>query len=85
MYIDALMFQEYPYGVYQPCTPSPETNIRTIQHSLGISVQTFASSDIRTLYLLLRTSGTPINITILNEPISCIPIYLSSNVYLLHQ
>ena len=36
IYIDALIIQEYIYGVYQPGTPSPDPKIRLVQHSLNI-------------------------------------------------
>ena len=70
------MIQEYPSKVYQPGTVSPDPNIILIQPSLEITDSPFASSEILALDLLLPTSGTPINITLLNEPISYI-LYIS--------
>ena len=70
------MLQEYPYGVYQPVTPSSDFNIRLNQPTLDISNSPFASSELLTLDLLLPPRNTPINITILDEPIHSIP-YIS--------
>ena len=41
MSLGALMTQYYPYGVYQPGTPSPDPKICMIQPSLDISDRTY--------------------------------------------
>ena len=68
----ALVIQEYPYGVYQTGTPSPDPNIHLNQTSLDTAGSTFASSDLLNLELLLPPSGTPMKTTILDYPISYI-------------
>ena len=78
MSLGTLMLQEYPFGVYQPRTTPPDPKIRLIQHSSEISDSPFASSDILTFNQLLLTSGTPINITILDDPISSIPLHITN-------
>ena len=76
MSLGTLMLQEYPSGVYHPVTTSYEPNIILIQPTLELSNTHVSSSEILATYLLLPTSGTPTNITILNYPISSIP-YIS--------
>ena len=66
------MFQEYTSGVYQPGTPYPDPKIRLIQPYLGISDSPFSSAELLTLELLLPPRGNPMNITILDDPISSI-------------
>ena len=66
IYIGDLILKEYPSEVYQPVTPSPDSNIRLIKPSLDISDSPFASLDLLTLELLLRP-------TILDYPICFIP------------
>ena len=73
MYICVLVHQEYPSGVYQPGTTSLEPKVILIQIYFNISYSLFSSSDTLTLELLLPTSVTPINITILDNPISSNP------------
>ena len=68
----ALILQEYPSGVYQPGNPSPDPNIRPIRHLLDIVDSPFDSSKLLILEFLLHPSGTPMNITILDSPISYI-------------
>ena len=72
MSLGDLMLQEYNYGVFQPGTPSPDPNIRLIKPSLEISDSPFSSSYILNLELLLPTSGTPMNTTIVYDTISSI-------------
>ena len=76
MSLGALMTQEYPSWLYQPGTTPPDTNIRLIQPSLDISYSLFASTKLLTLEVLLPPSGTPMNITILDDTIFSIP-YIS--------
>ena len=70
MSLGAPILQKYPSGVYQPGNPSPDPNIRLIQPYLDISDSTFASSELLALEVLLPNSGTYMNITILDDPIS---------------
>ena len=67
------MIQEYPSGVYQPVTTQSDTNICLIQPSLETLYSLFASTKLLTLEVLLPPSGTPMNITILDDPIFSIP------------
>ena len=70
------MIQEDPYGVYQSGTTPPDTNICLIQPFSEISYSLFASTKLLTLEVLLPPSGTPMNITILDDTIFSIP-YIS--------
>ena len=72
MSLGALMIQEYPSGVYQPGTTSPDPKICLIRPSLDILYSPFSSSELLTLQLFLPQSGTSINITIIENPISYI-------------
>ena len=67
-----LIIQEYPSGVYQPGITSPDPKICLIQPSLDISDSSFASSELLNLEIPLHPSGSPVNITILDDHISSI-------------
>ena len=72
MSLGALMLQNYPFGLYQSGTQSPDPKNRLIQPPLLISYSPFISKELLTLERLLLPSGTPTNITILDDSISSI-------------
>ena len=76
MSLGSLMLQEYPYGVYQPGTLQPESNICLIQSSLDISGSPFSSSNILTLKLFLPPRGTRMNIIIMYDS-TCTIFYIN--------
>ena len=73
MYLGAIVIQEYTSGVYQLGTLSPDPNIRLIKPYFYIAGSSFYSSELLTLEVLLYPRGTPMNIIILDDPISYIP------------
>ena len=73
MSLGALMIQKYPSGVYQPGPPPSNPNICIIQPSMDITDWPFSSSELLNLETLLPPSGTPMNITIIDDTIYYIP------------